>query len=44
MSDTAADLEARLGRFIEHHVLEGEQLDVDVLCADRPELASSLRA
>ena len=22
MSDTAADLEARLGRFVEHHVLE----------------------
>jgi serine/threonine protein kinase len=43
MTDPAADLEARLGRFVEHHVLEGEHLDVDLLCADRPELAPSLR-
>ena len=41
MSD---DLEARLARFVEHHVLEGEQLPIDVLCADRPELAAPLRA
>ena len=39
-----ADLEARLARFVEHHVLEGEQLPIDVLCADRPELAAPLRA
>lgn len=44
MTGTSADLEARLARFVEHHVLEGEQLPVDVLCADRPELAAPLGA
>ena len=42
MSDAAVDLEALLARFVEHHVLEGEHLDVGVLCADRPELAAPL--
>lgn len=44
MTGTSADLEARLTRFVEQHVLEGEHLPVDVLCADRPDLAEPLRA
>ena len=38
-----ADLEERLGRFVEHHVLHGERLAVDALCADRPDLAPALQ-
>jgi len=37
-------LEARLARFIEHHVVHGKQLAVEAMCADRPELAPALRA
>ena len=44
MTDTAAELETRLARFVEHHLLRGERLDVDGLCADRPNLAAPLRA
>ena len=44
MSDTAADLEALLARFVEHHVLAGERLEVSALCGDHPELATPLRA
>jgi serine/threonine protein kinase len=44
MSGTAADLEARLARFVEHHVLNGERLPVETLCADRPELKQPLDA
>jgi hypothetical protein len=43
MAATSAELEARLGRFVEHHVLHGERLPVDRLCDDRPELADPLR-
>jgi serine/threonine protein kinase len=43
MAGTSADLEERLGRFVEHHVLHGERLPIDQLCGDRPELADSLR-
>ena len=43
MSHSSSDVEARLARFVEHHVLEGELLDIDTLCADRPDLAAALR-
>ena len=43
MAGTSADLEERLGRFVEHHVLHGERLPLERLCADRPELVDSLR-
>lgn len=43
MAATSADLEERLGRFVEHHVLHGERLPIDRLCADRPELVDLLR-
>jgi hypothetical protein len=42
MSTTTVELEARLARFVEHHVLHGTGLDVRDLCADRPELAAPL--
>lgn len=35
---------ARFERYVEHHVLHGTELPVDVLCEDRPELADELRA
>jgi protein kinase-like protein len=38
------DLDARLARFVEHHVLHGERLPLESLCADRPELLDPLRA
>jgi Protein kinase domain len=41
---TSADLEERLRRFVEHHVIHGERLAVADLCADRPEIASALQA
>ncbi len=40
---TTSALEARLARFVEHHVLKGERLDLDQLCADRPDLTEPLR-
>lgn len=40
----SADLESRLARFVEHHVLRGERLAVSELCAGRPDLADSLAA
>jgi serine/threonine protein kinase len=40
----AADLEQRLARFVEHHVLTGASLAVESLCEDRPELAPRLRS
>jgi serine/threonine protein kinase len=43
MSDTA-ELERRLARFVEHHVLTGASLAVESLCDDRPELAPRLLA
>lgn len=43
MSDNA-ELEQRLARFVEHHVLTGTSLRVESLCQDRPELAPRLRA
>ena len=42
MTDTA-ELEARLERFIEHHLHEGRHLPVAALCDDRPDLAPALR-
>jgi serine/threonine protein kinase len=44
VTTTSADLEARLGRFVEHHVLHGERLGLSELCADRPELEEPLAA
>jgi serine/threonine protein kinase len=44
MMAASEDLEARLARFIEHHVVHGEQLAVEAICADRPELVPALRA
>jgi serine/threonine protein kinase len=42
MTETAADLEARFARFVEHHVLFGKNLPLDELCRDRPDLAAPL--
>lgn len=39
-----SELEALLARFVEHHVLSGEHLDIAALCSDRPDLAGPLRA
>jgi serine/threonine protein kinase len=44
MSDTTIELESRLARFIEHHVLHGTELSIDQLCRDRPDLADPLGA
>ena len=44
MTTTSAELESRLGRFVEHHVLSGERLAVQDLCADRRDLEEPLRA
>ena len=44
MRTTSAELEARLGRFVERHVLHGDRLDLAVLCADRPDLEAPLAA
>ena len=44
MTTTSAELETRLGVFVEHHVLKSEQLDPADLCTDRPELVEPLRA
>ena len=41
---TTTELEARLARFVEHHVLHGERIPLDELCADRRELAGPLQA
>jgi|RhiMethySRZTD1v2_1073278.scaffolds.fasta_scaffold06572_4 serine/threonine protein kinase len=43
MTDAPAELEARLGLFVEHHVIKGEQLDAADLCRDRPDLVDPLR-
>jgi predicted Ser/Thr protein kinase len=40
--ETSTELEALLARFVEHHVLHGESLAVEVLCAGRPDLAPAL--
>jgi hypothetical protein len=40
---TTADLEERLARFVEHHVVHGRRLPLEELCADRPALVESLR-
>jgi serine/threonine protein kinase len=40
----SAELEARLGRFIAHHVQHGERLPMEALCPDRPDLAAPLEA
>ena len=41
---TNPEVEARFERFVEHHVIHGESLPVDALCADRPDLAPALFA
>lgn len=38
------ELEARLARFVEHHVLHDECLPVESLCEDRPDLIEPLKA
>ena len=43
MTTTSAELETRLGLFVEHHVVKGEQLDPADLCRDRPDLVEPLR-
>jgi hypothetical protein len=43
-ASTSGDLEERLHRFVEHHVIHGERLAVADLCADRPEIAPALQA
>jgi serine/threonine protein kinase len=43
MTTTSAELESRLARFVEHHVLQGERLPVLELCADRRDLEEPLR-
>ena len=40
---TSADLEERLARFVEHHVVHGRRLPLEELCSDRPALVESLR-
>ena len=42
MSDR--DLEDRFARWVEHHVLEGAELDPGAACADRPEARPALEA
>ena len=44
MSTTSAELEARLERFVEHHVLRSEQLTIGELCGGRPDLEAPLVA
>src|SRR6185436_7330612 len=40
---TSTDLEERLRRFVEHHVIHGERLAIAELCADRPDAAAALQ-
>jgi hypothetical protein len=42
-SASADDLQDRLAKFVEHHVLNGEQLPIERLCAGRPDLVLPLR-
>jgi serine/threonine protein kinase len=44
MTSTSAYLEARLATFVEYHVLYGERLPLEHLCADRPNLLEPLRS
>jgi protein kinase-like protein len=44
VSTTSAELEARLERFVEHHVLRGERITVHELCDGRPDLEEPLAA
>lgn len=39
-----SEVEERLARYVEHHVLTGERLDIEALCDGRPELVAPLRA
>jgi Protein kinase domain len=43
MTPTSTDLEDRLARFVEHHVLHGERLPAEHLCEGRPDLVEPLR-
>ncbi len=36
--------EALFAQWVEHHVLHGEELDPEALCADRPDLLPELKA
>ena len=44
MSAPATDLEDRLARFVEHHVMHGARLPIESLCDGRPDLVAPLRA
>ena len=44
MTSTSTDLEDRLARFVEHHVMHGERLPIERLCEGRPELVEPLSA
>jgi hypothetical protein len=44
VTPSTADIEARLARFVEAHVLRGEQIEARDLCVDRPDLEAPLRA
>ena len=44
MTPTSTDLEDRLARFVEHHVMHGERLPIERLCEGRPELVEPLSA
>jgi hypothetical protein len=43
MMTTSSDLEERLARFVERHVLHGERLPAEGLCDGRPDLVGPLR-
>lgn len=42
MTGVSTELEQRLARFVEHHVLTGARLDPAALCEDRPDLVAPL--
>ena len=44
MTPSSAELEARLSQFVEAHVLRGERLSMNRLCAGRPDLEEPLAA
>ena len=41
---TSSDLQERLERFVEHHVVHGDALPVETLCEGRPDLVAPLAA
>jgi serine/threonine-protein kinase len=44
VSNTTTELELRLARFVEHHILGDAHVTVEDLCADRPDLADQVRS